>query len=390
LVAIPAFTLAFQCFFACLGTRKPFATAGGERPACVLLVPAHNEEKVIVDTLAAMRGRIRHDDRVVVIADNCSDATAELVRETGFEVIERHDSTLRGKGYAMQFGIDSLRESTPQVVVFVDADCRLMPGAIDSLVTQAATTGKVVQANYRMRRSECEDVRPNAKAVISEFAVLIKNYVRPKGMAAVGVPCHLTGSGMAFPWTVAANLPFATDNIVEDMVLGCKLMIIGNGPLFCEDAEVVAPLPASDAAALEQRKRWEHGHMHTLIHQMPRMLIAAIQQRRLDLLGVAFDLTVPPLTLIALALAGSWLAAAIFCLINPWPFALLSAEIFAMGSMLTWAAVKFSDDKDLGAAIWSLPRYAIAKVPLYFTLLIKGRQKQWVRTSRESFNASNA
>ena len=73
-------------------------------------------------------------DRLLVVADNCTDHTAAVARAAGAEVLERRDAERRGKGYALAAGVDTLRAGPPDVVVIVDADCRPAAGAIDRLV----------------------------------------------------------------------------------------------------------------------------------------------------------------------------------------------------------------------------------------------------------------
>ncbi len=384
-LAIPVSTLAVECVMACWSRRpKENLSACRDRPPCVILIPAHDEADVIAETLQSLRPIIRADDQLIVIADNCTDDTALVATNLGFQVICRTDANRRGKGYAMQFGVDSLRPQPPSVVVFIDADCRLENDTLDLLVEQAMRTDRVAQANYRMRRVVAgENTKVSAKSVISEFAVLVKNWVRPRGLTALRLPTHLTGSGMAFPWSTASNVAFASDNIVEDMAIGCELMMQGRGPMFCEAAVVTAPLPTSDEASLEQRKRWEHGHLHTLLNQIPRMLWAAVHFRRPSLLGIACDLSIPPLTLLVMVLIGNLIASAIFFAIDPIPCCLLVAEILLMVIALTAAGKKFSDDSHLGAAVLAIPNYALTKVPLYVSYALLGRQRQWVRTARQ-------
>src|SRR5437762_2498433 len=77
-------------------------------------------------------------DRVLVVADNCTDATAAVAREHGVDVVDRFDETRRGKGFALDFGLRALDEisSAPPIVVMLDADCMLAPGALDALARQ--------------------------------------------------------------------------------------------------------------------------------------------------------------------------------------------------------------------------------------------------------------
>src|SRR5438067_1718063 len=86
----------------------------------------------------------------------------------------------------------------PLAVLVVDADCRLGEGALTRLVCDAARTGRPVQAEYVL------EVPAGAgwRGQVSAFAFLVKNVVRPRGLARLGAPCLLTGTGMAFPWPI--------------------------------------------------------------------------------------------------------------------------------------------------------------------------------------------
>jgi cellulose synthase/poly-beta-1,6-N-acetylglucosamine synthase-like glycosyltransferase len=104
------------------------------RLTCAVLIPAHNEETGIGPTLSSILPQLGAGDRVLVVADNCTDATAAVARASGAEVVERTDATRRGKGYALDFGVRTLEKAPPAVVVIVDADCTLESGSLDRLV----------------------------------------------------------------------------------------------------------------------------------------------------------------------------------------------------------------------------------------------------------------
>ena len=88
-----------------------------------VLVPAHNEANGIAATIKELRSAMPQA-RLLVVADNCTDGTASLAAGAGAEVIERHDSLHRGKGFALDFGREHLRARPPSVVIILDADCR--------------------------------------------------------------------------------------------------------------------------------------------------------------------------------------------------------------------------------------------------------------------------
>lgn len=194
-----------------------------------VLVPAHNEELTIGKTLEKLTPVLKKQDRLIVIADNCTDATAEIARAAGATVIERHDSSLRGKGYALDRGLRFIESEPPDVVVLMDADCIAHLGAVEKLSQYAIATGRPVQGIYLMKRDRNST---SSRDLVSQFSNVVRNLVRARGGAFLGIPCLLNGTGMAFPWSVIRSVNLASGHIVEDMKLGLDLTIAGHKPIF--------------------------------------------------------------------------------------------------------------------------------------------------------------
>ncbi len=126
LLSIPILVLLTEVVAAIrLPQRSARGPSNSARPRVSVLVPAHNESARIVPTLTDVLAQMGPGDRLLVVADNCSDDTASAARAAGAEVIERHDETNIGKGHALDFGIRHLSAAPPEVVIVVDADCRL-------------------------------------------------------------------------------------------------------------------------------------------------------------------------------------------------------------------------------------------------------------------------
>jgi cellulose synthase/poly-beta-1,6-N-acetylglucosamine synthase-like glycosyltransferase len=110
------------------------------------------------------------------------------------------------------------------------------------------------------------------------------------------------GTGMAFPWHQIRAADLATGWIVEDLKLGLDLAAAGHPPLFGPSARITSQFAASARGADTQRRRWEQGHIVTILKLAPRLLYLAISRGKLGLLALTLDLIVPPLSLLAVLL----------------------------------------------------------------------------------------
>lgn len=357
------------------------ATDAPTQPTVAVLVPAHNESTHILPTIANLRAQMRPGDRLLVVADNCQDDTAALARAAGAEVIERSHAQLRGKGYALAFGVDHLRANPPDVVLVVDADCTLSDGALAQIAADCHHSGHPVQMLDLMHTSPGASL----KLRVMEFAMVMKNQVRPRGSFRLGRACHLMGTGMALPWSLAEHAQLATGHVAEDMKLGVEMAKAGRAPRFLETVQVSSAFVTDSSVARVQKSRWEHGHLATMTEELPSLLKAALRQRDPALIVMALDLMIPPvalyfmvlssLTLALLALAAVWPTA---CAAASW--ATLSALVFGLSILVAW--LRFGRHLLTARELLTAPLYAIWKLPVYLAYAMKKRSG-WVRTERD-------
>jgi cellulose synthase/poly-beta-1,6-N-acetylglucosamine synthase-like glycosyltransferase len=354
-------------------------------PRSVVLIPAHDEESVIARTLQSVLPDLGERDRVVVVADNCSDRTADIARELGAVVLERNDPTRRGKGFALDHGVRFLREDPPDVVMVIDADCCIDDGFIKRIADKTHCTGQPVQA-----LNQCDSwTATSPDQVISVLADRFGGLIRPLGLTNLGIPCQLKGTGMSFPWQVLRDAPLANGHLVEDKQLSIDLAVAGYRPSFCSDVAVTWALPPEQTAFITQRTRWEHGHLETAVTQIPRLLRLAIRDRRLDLFCLALDLSIPPLSL----LLTSWCALTLcavsaFCLgASSWPTVLLGGGGMAMTVSMVACWARFCRHEVGLTAIAAVPGYVLRKLPIYLRFFTRPQQG-WVRTPREAATKS--
>lgn len=380
--AIPTLVLFIQVFFAAFASRKARVNVNDAiTDRVTVLIPAHNESSNILPTLASLKAQSTEVE-VLVVADNCEDDTAHIARAAGVTVVERFDHSLRGKGYALDFGVRHLaKEAAPDYVVIVDADCVLESNAITALINTAKHEARPVQACYLMRSS----AQSSIKTKIAEFAWLLKNFVRPLGFMQLRLPCQLTGSGMAFSWSLISKVNFASGHIVEDMKMGLDFADIGFAPVFCPAALVYSDFPVNEEGIKTQRTRWEHGHLGIIIKDVPSVLRKGITHKNLNLFAMGIDLIVPPLSLMAIMLMSLLVGGLALTLIsNAFASLLVNAvavfAIFVISIMLFWLAYG-RKAISLGQLL-SIPYYILMKLPIYAKFIFH-RQSEWVRSKRD-------
>ena len=363
-----------------LSQHRPRAMPDGRRPRVAVVIPAHNETLVIAATLRAIAPQLTAGDRLIVVADNCTDDTATLAAAGGAEVLERSDRERRGKGYALDFGVRHLERKPPEVVLIIDADCTVDSGVIERLARLSLATERPVQALYLMNSPEGAGL----KTRIAEFAWLVKNQVRALGRHRLGLPCQLMGTGMAFPWPAISTAALASGHIVEDLKLGVDLARAGSPTLFCPEARVTSHFPSTLEGIASQRTRWEHGHLDVILRTAPRLFFAALRRRDHNLLGLAFDLCVPPLALLILLTLIVFAGSAVFCLstklVLPLWLSAMSLVMLGSGVLLAWAS--YGRQVISLASLAYAPLYALWKIPIYLKFLVS-RQAEWIRSRRD-------
>ncbi|MGD0959166.1 MAG: glycosyltransferase family 2 protein [Methylomonas sp.] len=357
------------------------AVSSGSRAKIAVLIPAHNESAGIAKTLASIQPQLLAGDRLIVIADNCSDDTAQISRGLGAEVVERMDQTKRGKGYALDYGIRHLATGVPpEMVLFIDADCLIDKNTIDYLALTCQKTARPAQALYLMFAPRDAGM----KMRFAQFAWAVKNRLRAMAFYRLGLPCGLTGSGMIFPWRIISQAQLANNQIVEDLKMGIDLACLGSAPVLCPEALVTSSFPSNEAGVKTQRTRWEHGHLSLILSECPRLISAAFQRKEPKLVCMALDLCVPPLSFLVLSIFGllflTGLEFLMLGIILPLTISISGLVLMCLAILVAW----WAEGRQL-ISVYELlysPIYAARKIPLYISFFVN-RQVEWIRSSRD-------
>ncbi|GAB3577887.1 glycosyltransferase family 2 protein [Hymenobacter daeguensis] len=278
------------------------------RPAAAthftLLVPAHNEERLLPQLLASIR-RLHYPPalvEVVVIADNCTDKTATIVAAEGFACLERFTHEPSDKMQALRFGARQvLSHSTvaDTVVCIIDADCVLAPGFLAALdgVYARRRAAPVVQAFRSVSNAFASNI-----TVLDAAAEALRQWVLAGPRKLLGLDNLIFGLGCSMRRAVFLELmALPIVSLAEDkewkVFLTQRNVRIDYCPTARLGYEVVAETPDFG----QQRARWLAGYYHLLrTHGLP-VLLQGLRQASPARLDLACDLLQPPRSVLFLA-----------------------------------------------------------------------------------------
>jgi 1,2-diacylglycerol 3-beta-glucosyltransferase len=348
----------------------------GERLRFTVLVPAHNEEAMIAATLASLRSIDYPPERwsVVVIADNCSDATAEVAARAGATVLERHDPANRGKGHALNWALDRL-DVAADAIAIVDADCDAQPNLLEELDLRLRDGAGAAQADYTVANPAA-----STSSALRFAAFALTNTVRPLGKDWLGLSSGLLGTGMAFRRSLLARHRFAADSLVEDADLHLRLVAAGERVAFVPETAVRSPMPTSRAVSRAQQTRWEGGRVDLLRTWSASLLGDAARHRDPVRLHAWLELLVPPQSLLALlhVVLGA-LAVVTRSRAMRW-LAVLDGGLqatFVLGGLRLVRA-----PAPVYRALAAAPVLVVEKLRVVSRLAARGAPRQWERTAR--------
>jgi 1,2-diacylglycerol 3-beta-glucosyltransferase len=353
-------------------------TPHGAPMRIAVLVPAHNEEDGIASVVRSLvmqrYGASRRE--VVVIADNCSDGTAQAAAAAGATVWEREEPESAGKGQALAWALERLWADRPEVeaVAMVDADCIASPNLLEAMDRALQAGMRAVQTRYVVSNP---DASPTAALRCAGFALM--HVVRPRGKQRLGLSCGLFGTGMAFRAELLREQPWTAFSVTEDIEYHLRLVAAGETVGFIDDAYVASPMPATAENAQEQQLRWETGNAR-LVREATLLLVHGVERRDWRRVATALDYLVPAQSLLATGTALAGVSGLV-----------LGSRRIALAGMLTAAGqslyvvgglMSVRAPRSVWVALLHAPELVAAKLVQSARIATGRGADRWVRTAR--------
>ncbi len=278
----------YQIFYIIVGFVKKPRAHGPEIPhSFAVLISARNEEKVIGDLLRSINAQTYPSERITtfVVADNCTDNTADVSRGEGAIVYERNDLTKIGKGYAIDFLLQKINHEYPEdafdAFFVFDADNVLEPNYIEEM-NKTYSDGYKIITSYRNSKNYGDNW---ISAGYGLWFLREARFLNGSRML-LGTSCAVSGTGFMFDRSAVEN---GTDGkkewhyflLTEDIEFSTSKIIGGERIGFCPDALFYDEQPITFRQSWRQRMRWAKGYLQVFKHY-GRELIAGIFRSKKD------------------------------------------------------------------------------------------------------------
>ena len=261
---------------------KPYLT--NKKHKFMAIIPAHNEERVVSNLIESLKNQTYDKDLydIYVIADNCTDNTANVARRAGAIVLERFDPAHKTKGYALQWLLkQKIEENADYDAFFVfDADNIVDKDFILNMNKKLCQGEDVVQG-YR-------DIKnPTDNWITAGYALFYWTMHRLYHLARynVGLSTLLNGTGFMVRFDVVKPDGWQTETLTEDIEFSLKRIIKGKKLGWATDAIVYDEQPTSFKQSWSQRSRWTVGHMQCMKRYTGELFNSVKEHRSL----VTFD-----------------------------------------------------------------------------------------------------
>jgi cellulose synthase/poly-beta-1,6-N-acetylglucosamine synthase-like glycosyltransferase len=347
----------------------------------LVLVPAHNEELVLGKTLQSLKQvtPIGKFD-VVVIADNCNDRTVEIARSFGVKTIERSDSSARGKGHALQWGMSQLDLRTYDAVAIVDADTLVESNMVNAMASSLASGYGAVQLSYVFMATQMTHL-----SHLQHVASMSENMLFYRGRSALNLPILLRGSGMAIATDVLEAHPWNSFSITEDVDYAVDLLTHGTLIDFNYNSTVFSAATSTYRQSVTQKTRWASGTIQLVANKMIGLVWFGLRKGKPRLIELGISLLLLSRPVLILAVFGVFLTNIIIAPPHQMEFSIICLTL--IGSLILYLMLGICFVHNKVAALKSfcmIPLYGVWFLVVQVKAIVGTGKLGWQRTERKT------
>ncbi len=352
-----------------------------------LVVAAHNEQCVIQNNVESLKSLNYDKDLydIYVIADNCTDKTAEIARNAGAIVLERFNDKLRGKGYAMDWAFNEIFSGNKEydAVCIFDADNIAHSEFLNEVNVRLCQGYEAVQGYIETKNPD--DTWVSASYAIN-FTMMNKSFQTARHN--LGLPNQLNGTGFALTTDILKKFGWGANCLAEDMEFTMKLLEKNIMVGWAEKAIVYDEKPLTLSQSWKQRVRWSQGHADVASRYIPKLAKCFFKEGKIRYIdGIVY--LCQPLLFMVLAFmmvmgfiqglcpdVTIWKNAS--DVISPLFFTLLSYGQILYLPFILWTEKKLT----IKTAVYYIPYlfFVYTWMPITFVGVAKKNKKEWFHT----------
>lgn len=359
-----------------------------------IIVCAHNEEGVIGSLFESV-GKQKYDMEkvhVFLLADHCTDKTAEIGRKYPFvTVLERESGPTTGKGAVLHWGIPHILAADPgqqtDAYTIIDADNVLREDYLSRMDKKLREGNLIVQGN-RLGGQPYKSVITKWYTMYWACYTVFFSYAREK----IGLSAFLTGTGFAVQADLLRKEGWDTKTITEDVEYSIQNIIQGRRVAFCVDAVCYDEQPYQFGVMFSQLQRWCTGGYQVLGAYFRKIVSKKNKARRIQRFDVVMLLLMGPCSWISALL--SWINRAIMIWNLPLFFIAPIAFASAFGTICIYigvlATLKYNRIGRRKIGIWAVLTFPVF-LWVYMVCSIKtffAPTKKWTKIDHEALNTN--
>ncbi len=345
-----------------------------------VMICARNEQVVIADLIDSLKSQTYPSEKIhiFVMADNCSDQTAEIAQAHGAKVYTRSDRKNVGKGYALEALMRNLandyKEGFDGYFVF-DADSLLEPDYIEQM-NITFSEGNDIITSYRNSKNYGSNWISAGYALWFLRESKYLNYARQL----LGTSCAVSGTGFLFSRRIAEKIgPWPYHMLTEDIQFSVNQITDGERIAFCKDAVLYDEQPVTFRQSWRQRIRWSRGFLQIFFGYMKGLIQGAFRgsfscfDMSMTIMPAFFLSVLYVIVNISLGIRGALIGDDIMIAVNSVGLTLgnMYLMLFIVGAITTiteWKAIRTSTIKKVFYTL-TFPLFMLTYIPIALAAL---------------------
>jgi cellulose synthase/poly-beta-1,6-N-acetylglucosamine synthase-like glycosyltransferase len=354
-----------------------------------IFIPAHNEE-IVISSIVENLKHVNYPEElfdVFVVADNCTDKTADTAASAGAKVLVRANSTDRGKGHALKWAFETVLFSDNgynkyDAAVIFDADNLVAKDFLLEMNNKLCAGHKVVQGYI-------DSKNPNDSWITMGYSISFwsVNRLFQSARSFLGLSNEIGGTGFCMDVKVLKEMGWEATSLAEDLEFTAKLVLNGIKVGWAPNAVIYDEKPLTLMQSWKQRRRWMQGFADVCSRYFFKLLGKGIKEGNLAAIDCAIYTLQPYVLILGGIMLGLPLANVLF--FDDDLFILtshLSPEFFYYIGIVQFLLLPISlivDKKFTMKLLLYYPAYALfclTWIPIAVEGIMKMKNKEWSHT----------